>query len=188
MTFTNVAPEQPPQDEPSDSSPPQIPPTSDGIKQPLQDTTIQPTMLGEKRDFWLKYDKLADTKDTMMIDRLNQNLDVLLIFAGLFSAINTAFIVLTLTSLSAPPSYRTEALLVLIVMRVDNSTLTASDLNPTFSPSHAAIRQNCMFFASLCSSITAATGAVIAKQWLQSYQRTGQTGSRQEQAMLRTQK
>ncbi|KAG9015987.1 hypothetical protein FRB95_006829 [Tulasnella sp. JGI-2019a] len=80
MTFTNVAPEQPPQDEPSDSSPPQIPPTSDGIKQPLQDATIQPAMLGEKRDFWLKYDKLADTKDTMMIDRLNQNLDVLLIF------------------------------------------------------------------------------------------------------------
>ncbi|KAG9037817.1 hypothetical protein FRB95_004104 [Tulasnella sp. JGI-2019a] len=34
----------------------------------------------------------------------------------------------------------------------------------------------------------AAAGAVLAKQWLQSYERTGQTGSRQKQAMLRTQK
>ncbi|KAG9021005.1 hypothetical protein FRB95_003097 [Tulasnella sp. JGI-2019a] len=123
-----------------------------------------------------------------MVERLNSDLDVLLIFAGLFSAVNTAFIVLTLASLSAPPSHRTEALLTLIVMQVGNSTLTANDLHPSFSPSHAAIRQNCIFFASLCASIMAAAGAVLAKQWLQSYERTGQTGSRQKQAMLRTQK
>ncbi|KAG9007738.1 hypothetical protein FRB94_013973 [Tulasnella sp. JGI-2019a] len=147
-----------------------------------------PDVFGEKRDFWLKYDTLADSKDKVMIGRLNQNLDVLLIFAGLFSAINTAFVVLTLTNLSAPPSYQTDALLTLVVMQVSSFTLTSNDLNPPFSPSHAAIRQNCTFFASLCTSILAAAGAVLAKQWLQSYERTGKTGSRRKQALLRTEK
>ncbi|KAG9024077.1 hypothetical protein FRB95_012125 [Tulasnella sp. JGI-2019a] len=142
---------------------------------------------GEKKDYWFRYDSLADSKDKVMIDRLNSDLDVL-IFAGLFSAVNTAFIVLTLASLSAPPSYRTEALLTLLVMQVGNSTLTSNDLSPSFSPSPAAIRQNSTFFASLCASILAAAGAMLAKQWLQSYQRTGQTGSRRKQALLRTQK
>ncbi|KAG9010502.1 hypothetical protein FRB94_010268 [Tulasnella sp. JGI-2019a] len=122
-----------------------------------------------------------------MIGRLNQNLDVLLIFASLFSAVNTAFIVLTLASLSAPPSYRTDAL-TLMIMQVGNSTLTQGGLDPSFSPSRSAIRQNCTFFASLCTSIFATAGAVLAKQWLQSYERTGQTGSRQTQALLRTEK
>ncbi|KAG9032629.1 hypothetical protein FRB95_001139 [Tulasnella sp. JGI-2019a] len=155
---------------------------------PAKDKPEKPEDFGEKGDYWSKYNALADSKDKVMIDRLNSDLDVLLIFAGLFSAVNTAFIVLTLASLSAPPSYRTEALLILIVMQVGNSTLTPNDLNPSFSPTRAAIRQNCTFFASLCASILAAAGAMLAKQWLQSYQRTGQTGSHQKQALLRTQK
>ncbi|KAG8986847.1 hypothetical protein FRB95_003182 [Tulasnella sp. JGI-2019a] len=155
---------------------------------PRQGEPEKPVVFGRKGNFWLKYDTLADSKDKVMIDRLNQNLDILLIFAGLFSAINTAFIVLTLANLSAPPSYRTDALLTLIVTQVGNLTLTQDDLYPSFSPSNAAIRQNCTFFASLCTSILAAAGAVLAKQWLQSYERTGQTGSPQDQALLRTQK
>ncbi|KAG8996790.1 hypothetical protein FRB94_008017 [Tulasnella sp. JGI-2019a] len=143
---------------------------------------------GEKKDYWFRYDNLADSKDKVMIERLNSDLDVLLIFAGLFPAVNTAFIVLTLASLSAPPSYRTEVLLTLLVMQVGNNPLTSNDLNPPFSPTRAAVRQNCTFFASLCASILAAAGAMLAKQWLQSYQRTGQTGTRQKQALLRTQK
>ncbi|KAG8853641.1 hypothetical protein FRB96_008058 [Tulasnella sp. 330] len=143
-------------------------------------------VFGDKGDFWFKYDSLADETDKVVLERLRENIDVLLIFAGLFSTVNTAFIVLTLASLSAPPSYQTNALLMLVVMNTNSSTLTPNDLHPSFSPSTAAVRQNCMFFASLCSSILAAAGAVLAKQWLQSYERTGQTGTRQKQAMLRT--
>ncbi|KAG8862450.1 hypothetical protein FRB96_001521 [Tulasnella sp. 330] len=112
-------------------------------------------------DFWARYNALADKHDGVMLDRLNRNLDVLLIFAGLFLAINTTFIILTLTNLSAPSSYQTNVLLTLI---------------------------NCMFFASLGASVLAAAGAMLAKQWIQSYERTGQTGSRENQAMRRTEK
>ncbi|KAG9037818.1 hypothetical protein FRB95_004105 [Tulasnella sp. JGI-2019a] len=153
-----------------------------------QDRLEEADEFGERSEYWLKYDILADSKDKVMIERLNQNLDVLLIFAGLFSAVNTTFIVLTLASLNAPPSYRTDALLTLMLMQVSNSTLTQNDLNPSYTPTRASIRQNCMFFASLYTSILAAAGAVLAKQWLQSYERTEQTGSRRKQALLRTQK
>ncbi|KAG8890698.1 hypothetical protein FRB98_006202 [Tulasnella sp. 332] len=128
-------------------------------------------------DFWARYNALADKHDGVMLDRLNRNLDVLLIFAGLFLAINTTFIILTLTNLSAPSSYQTNVLLTLIVMQANNSTSTPTDLNP-----------NCMFFASLGASVLAAAGAMLAKQWIQSYERTGQTGSRENQAMRRTEK
>ncbi|KAG8881878.1 hypothetical protein FRB98_004071 [Tulasnella sp. 332] len=142
----------------------------------------------DKLDFWARYDALTDTVDGAMLDRLDRNLDVLLIFAGLFSAINTAFIVLTLTNLSPPSSYQTNALLTLIIMQANNNTLTSSDLNPSFAPAGSAIRQNCVFFASLATSILAAAGAMVAKQWLQSYGRTGQTGSHENQALRRTEK
>lgn len=37
---------------------------------------------GEKDVYWARYDKLADGQDKVMLDRLNRNLDVLLIFVS----------------------------------------------------------------------------------------------------------
>ncbi|KAG9031975.1 hypothetical protein FRB95_002056 [Tulasnella sp. JGI-2019a] len=129
-----------------------------------QTNTSDVLEFGHIREFWSRYDKLTDDIDRAMLGRLNQNLDVLLIFAGLFSGINTAFIVLTLSSLSAPPLNQTNTLLTLLVLHADNSTLTSKDINPPFIVDHAAVRQNCTFIASLCSSILAAVGAVLAKR------------------------
>lgn len=39
-------------------------------------------IFGELADFWIKYDKLADQHDKVMLDRLNRNLDILLIFVS----------------------------------------------------------------------------------------------------------
>ncbi|KAG8855298.1 hypothetical protein FRB96_007096 [Tulasnella sp. 330] len=142
----------------------------------------------DKIDFWHRYDNFAETHDKAMLDRLDRDLDVLLIFAGLFSAINTAFIVLTITDLSAPPQYQTNALLILQLKGVAYNTLSSNDLNPPFTPPYAAVRQNSAFLASLCASVLASAGAMVGKQWLQSYDRAGQTGSHELQAMRRTEK
>ncbi|KAG9009107.1 hypothetical protein FRB94_012503 [Tulasnella sp. JGI-2019a] len=143
---------------------------------------------GTRREFWAKYDTFADKFDKDMMARLNTHLDVLLLFAGLFSAINTAFIVVSLTALSANPLDETNHLLRLLIADVRNVTLTENDLSLPFIPCPAAIRHNCTFFASLCCSLLAATGAVLAKQWLQSYERTGQTGTVEQQSIRRTEK
>lgn len=73
-------------------------------------------------------------------------------------------------------------------MHADNATVTRDDLTRPFSPNAGAVRQNCTFFASLLCSLLAAAGAVLAKQWLQHYERTGQIGSYREQGLRRTAK
>ncbi|KAG8980742.1 hypothetical protein FRB90_007518, partial [Tulasnella sp. 427] len=139
-------------------------------------------------NFWKRYDRLADIHDRKLTSNLNENLDVLLIFAALFSAINTSFISITMPNLSPNPSEQTNNLLRLIVTRADNTTLTPADLSPPFSPGSNAIIVNCLLYASLSCSLLAAVGAMMAKEWLQSFDRTGQTGPAEEQGRFRQRK
>ncbi|KIO19413.1 hypothetical protein M407DRAFT_223100, partial [Tulasnella calospora MUT 4182] len=139
---------------------------------------------GHIDDFWKRYDELADRSDREMVANLNTNLDVLLIFAGLFSAVNTAFLSAAMPSLSPNTSDRTNALLELLVLRTDNSTFTPSETSP-FTPPQNSITANCFLYASLCCSLTAAVGAMLAKEWLQSYSRSGQAGPLEEQVRFR---
>ncbi|KIO32702.1 hypothetical protein M407DRAFT_48666, partial [Tulasnella calospora MUT 4182] len=139
-------------------------------------------------DFWKRYDRLADIHDKKLVTNLNVNLDVLLIFAALFSAINTTFISITMPNLSPNPSDETNTLLRLLVMRADNNTLTPADLVLPFSPDSNSIIVNCLLYASLSCSLLAAVGAMMAKEWLQSFDRTGQTGPLEEQARFRQRK
>ncbi|KAJ8595401.1 hypothetical protein M405DRAFT_929554 [Rhizopogon salebrosus TDB-379] len=43
--------------------------------------------------FWAAYKKVPSEYDDDMLERWNSNMDIVLIFAGLFSAVNTAFII-----------------------------------------------------------------------------------------------
>ncbi|KAG8984415.1 hypothetical protein FRB90_005344, partial [Tulasnella sp. 427] len=108
--------------------------------------------------------------------------------AGLFSAVNTSFISLTMPALSPDPSEETNHLLRLILLRADNSSLTSNDLSPSFAAAGGAIGVNGLLYASLCCSLLAAAGAMIAKEWLQSFERSGQAGPVEHQARLRQRK
>ncbi|KAG8915660.1 hypothetical protein FRC00_001655 [Tulasnella sp. 408] len=90
--------------------------------------------------------------------------------------------------LSPSPSDETNTLLRLLVMRADNNTLTPSDLSPPFSPKSTSIIVNCLLYASLSCSLLAAVGAMMAKEWLQSFDRSGQTGPLEDQGKLRQRK
>ncbi|KAG8909401.1 hypothetical protein FRC01_006962 [Tulasnella sp. 417] len=128
---------------------------------------------GQIGDFWNRYTKLADQRDKEMLEDLNSDLDTLLIFAGLFSAVNTAFISISFPLLSPDSSSETNYLLRLLVLRVDNSTLTPENLFPTFSPEPALVQVNCFLLSSLGISLLVAAGAMFGKEWLQNYSRTG---------------
>ncbi|KAG8921732.1 hypothetical protein FRC01_000101 [Tulasnella sp. 417] len=153
---------------------------------PLAPLRLAP--LAQISEFWRRYDRLADIHDKKLTTNLNGNLDVLLIFAALFSAINTTFISITMPDLSPNPSDETNTLLRLLVMRADNNTLTPSDLAPPFAVKSSSITVNCLLYASLSCSLLAAVGAMMAKEWLQSFDRTGQTGPLEEQARFRQRK
>ncbi|KIO18561.1 hypothetical protein M407DRAFT_83807, partial [Tulasnella calospora MUT 4182] len=153
---------------------------------PLAPLRLPP--LAQINDFWKRYDRLADIHDKKLTSNLNGNLDVLLIFAALFSAINTTFISITMPELSPNPSDETNTLLRLLVMKVDNTTLPPADLSTPFSPNSTSIAVNCLLYASLSCSLLAAVGAMMAKEWLQSFDRTGQTGPLDEQGRFRQRK
>lgn len=106
----------------------------------------------------------------------------------MFSAVDSAFLILAMGGLSASSSDETNNLLRLLVLHANGTVLIQTNVNPPFSPGPGVVRQNCFFMASLFSSLIAAAGAVLAKQWLADYERTGQTGPLDEQGLRRTRK
>ncbi|KAG8941317.1 hypothetical protein FRC03_004653 [Tulasnella sp. 419] len=109
------------------------------------DIDVSPPHINDHAVFWSIYNKVADEFDAELLKGWNNSLDVLLIFAGLFSAINTAFIAETYSWL---PHY-------------------GEGMGPDGIP------VNFLFFLSLFSSLSAAFGAVTAKQWLTEYSNQG---------------
>ncbi|KAG8993361.1 hypothetical protein FRB94_010830 [Tulasnella sp. JGI-2019a] len=136
----------------------------------------------ENAAFWSEYDKLADAVDKDTITTLSASLDSLLIFvsaskqssayinvdnpsfqAGLFSAVNSTVLFYAIGDLST-------------------HSLASS------SQSAGSIRRNTFFAASLATSLFAAFGAVLAKQWLLNYSMTGQVGELEQQCRKRQKK
>ncbi|KAG9033760.1 hypothetical protein FS837_002388 [Tulasnella sp. UAMH 9824] len=130
---------------------------------------------GEIGDFWNRYDELADSHDQRLIRNLNDNLDVLLIF-------------MAAPSLSPDPSAQTNYLLGIIITKLDNTTLLSLPEPPSQNKDLLSVRTNCLLYASLCCSILAAVGAMLAKEWLQTFERDGQIGAVQDQVLRRQRK
>ncbi|KAG8920415.1 hypothetical protein FRC02_000912 [Tulasnella sp. 418] len=145
--------------------------------------------LDNYRDFWKAYNKEADQEDKEMIKDYGTDLDTLLIFAGLFSAINTAFIIESHGDLEQDPSDITNTLLLSLIKAVRDKNVDEADirLSEFVTPSRA-IRVNTFFFLSLACSLFAAFGAVMAKQWLNHYEREGQPKTSALRGMARQRK
>ncbi|KAG9001666.1 hypothetical protein FRB94_004596 [Tulasnella sp. JGI-2019a] len=143
---------------------------------------------GEDAAFWSEYDKLADAIDKDMIDALNANLDSLLIFAGLFSGVNSAVLFYSIAGLSTNPIADTNALLRLLIIQSGNGTTPITGLLAPPPQQSAPIRMNAFFAASLVTSLLAAFGAVLAKQWLLHYSQIGQVGELEKQCRKRQKK
>ena len=88
--------------------------------------------------------------------------------AGLFSAVSSAFIVNMQSSLSPSDSDTTIAILKILVNKIDNNTFPAQEATlPVWTgPSTTTIWIQTLAYASLSSSLLAAFGAMLAKQWL----------------------
>ncbi|KAE9402171.1 hypothetical protein BT96DRAFT_778949, partial [Gymnopus androsaceus JB14] len=94
------------------------------------------------------------------------DMDNVLIFAALFSAIVTAFIIESYQSLSQDP---TTQLLSEIVARLNQSSTTSTADNTSFSPDTSSVIINVFWFTSLILSVNTAVMAIVIKQWLLDY-------------------
>ncbi|KAK0222752.1 hypothetical protein EDD85DRAFT_960007 [Armillaria nabsnona] len=116
--------------------------------------------------------------DMNMVEQLRDSVDVLLVFAGLFSAVVTSFVAQTYQSLQVDYVQMSASLLFELVA-VQRALATGSSIesvplspfNPetTFTPATTDVWVNGLWFTSLALSLTTALVAVLVKQWLHHY-------------------
>ncbi|PBK62955.1 hypothetical protein ARMSODRAFT_895117, partial [Armillaria solidipes] len=127
---------------------------------------------------WRTYEDEGKIHDTNMVEESKDSVDVLLVFAGLFSAVVTTFVVQTSQNLQADYAAMSASLLfelVLVQRAIANgstvNSIAPSPLNPSiaFVPATADVWVNGLWFTSLFLSLTTALVAVLMKQWLHHY-------------------
>ncbi|KAK0463650.1 uncharacterized protein EV420DRAFT_1100725 [Desarmillaria tabescens] len=127
---------------------------------------------------WRTLQEESAIHDANMVEEFRDNVDVLLVFAGLFSAVVTTFVVQTSQSLQADYAQASASILfeLLLVQRAiaNGSSVDAipvSSLSPqtAFVPSATDVWVNGLWFTSLFLSLTTALVAVLVKQWLHHY-------------------
>ncbi|KAG0696340.1 hypothetical protein DFH29DRAFT_772303, partial [Suillus ampliporus] len=123
----------------------------------------------DRSRFWGVYRRVAEEHDGEFLERYTSDMDIVLVFSGLFSAVSTSFIVAMESNLSSDPSDTTNALLTQLV-QLGLGNLTAAGSTPatpasTWSPAMSDVRIQTIAYASLSMSLLAAFGAVLGKQW-----------------------
>ncbi|KAK0470855.1 hypothetical protein IW261DRAFT_1672355, partial [Armillaria novae-zelandiae] len=127
---------------------------------------------------WRTYVDESKNHDARMYRESRDSLDVLLVFAGLFSAVVTTFVAQTSQSLQVDYAQVSASLLfemVLIQRAIANGSslnnVPVSSLNPSskFTPTTTDVWVNGLWFTSLSLSLATALVAVLMKQWLHHY-------------------
>ncbi|CAE6443462.1 unnamed protein product [Rhizoctonia solani] len=134
---------------------------------------------GEELDpeacIWRMYAEEAKEQDAESVREKNENLNNLLLFATLFSAIVTTFIIDSTSLLQQDSSEVSIQLLLALVQSQRRIEAGTPDLAPfpieipTFEPSSIARLINVLWFVSLMISLGAAVVAILAKEWLTAF-------------------
>ncbi|KAK0501246.1 hypothetical protein EDD18DRAFT_729096 [Armillaria luteobubalina] len=130
--------------------------------------------LGPMARVWRTYLEECGPFDLEMVEGWRDALDVLLVFAGLFSAVVTTFVAQTSQSLQVNYGQVTATLLIELI-DVQRSAANGSLVNGiprsdlTFRPSASDSWVNGLWSTSLCLSLSTALFAVLTKQWIHQY-------------------
>ncbi|KAH9846490.1 hypothetical protein C2E23DRAFT_575602 [Lenzites betulinus] len=150
---------------------------------------------------WTDIAGLVKTCSDETVDRWNKEIDTYLVYAGLFSAILTAFNVQSYLLLQPAPPDPTMLVLQQISLQLASFSVSPHFLNSTESPFSAstpvdvdpdstpqvprwAICLNGLWFSGLILSLSSASLGIMVKQWLNEYS-SGVTGSSRYVARLR---
>ncbi|KAF9782708.1 hypothetical protein BJ322DRAFT_1072149 [Thelephora terrestris] len=144
-----------------------------------------PPEVDPRRHFYKMFNREADEYDKDFHNKYHDDLNTTLIFAGLFSAVASAFIVDIQQDLR--PNYNQMSFTVLKTMldvtseilnqlnatsgvpnhpNPTSGILTQPDVSAPSGPSVSAVQVQSILFASLASALLAAFLAMLGKQWL----------------------
>ncbi|CAE6481181.1 unnamed protein product, partial [Rhizoctonia solani] len=133
--------------------------------------------LGRDDPMWQCYVKESTKQDGDMVEAWNKNMDVLLVFAALFSAVVTAFLIESYKNLKPDAAYITAASVSRMAELVElmasgkppsNATMKLPSLYD-FQPADSDIAINTLWFCSLTLSMTVALVSMLVKQWGEGY-------------------
>ncbi|RDX45949.1 hypothetical protein OH76DRAFT_917327 [Lentinus brumalis] len=138
---------------------------------------------------------VVKTHSEEMIQRWNKEIDALLTYAGLFSAVLTAFNVESYQLLKPDSTDETTAILLQISAQLGSLSVASPFINSTLpSYERAAISSpgtpryavwlNALWFSSLICSLASASVGIMVKQWISEYS-SGLSGNSPEIARLR---
>ncbi|PVF95192.1 hypothetical protein CPB86DRAFT_764425, partial [Serendipita vermifera] len=144
----------------------------------------EPLVVDENATVWEIYNHKAGDVDREFIKDWNDSLYTLLIFAALYSAVLTAFIIESMKLFREDATEVTRDILVAISRQLANQTIRAFD-PPAFVAPMFAVRVNCLLFTSIICSLVTALCAVLALQWVANYDFGLNTSSPQNRAFQR---
>ncbi|TFK98412.1 hypothetical protein BDV98DRAFT_494585, partial [Pterulicium gracile] len=128
--------------------------------------------------FWRVYLDEAGQFDSNMAENFKDTVDVILVFAGLFSAVTTTLVTETSSALRRDYAQVCASLLVelIAIQRAVGSdgspTIVPASLLNLTSPLEVSVTDrsvNGLWFTSLAFSLSTALIAVLIKQWIQAY-------------------
>ncbi|KAI0089669.1 hypothetical protein BDY19DRAFT_889238, partial [Irpex rosettiformis] len=128
---------------------------------------------------WAALDTIIRDFDEEKVRNCKEDIDTLLVFAGLFSAVLTAFVIESYSTLLEDTAGESLITLRQIAAQTSSYEMRGAFLNSTaipspplpvpFAPSSTNIRINVLWFASLLFSLIAASFGILVKQWLREY-------------------
>ncbi|KAF9008559.1 hypothetical protein BDZ89DRAFT_1078940 [Hymenopellis radicata] len=141
---------------------------------------------------WMTYNDEATKIVVEAVEDWREGLDMLLVFAAIFSAVVTTFVVQTCQNLQVNYSEVT-ATLVLELIKLQYAIATADKLSPpsvldvgtsSFRPQRNDLWVNGLWFSSLGLSLSTALITVLVKQWIHQYMSVP-SGTPRDQARTR---
>ncbi|KAK1231353.1 hypothetical protein PQX77_005534 [Marasmius sp. AFHP31] len=140
--------------------------------------------LPTKEKAWEEVMKRVEETDNGMEKGWKEDVDTLLVFAGLFSAVVTAFVVESYQWLSEDPSEQSVAILAQISAQLNDRNATSFE-PPEFTPSPSLVRINAFWFLSLILSLVDALFGLMCKQWLRELRRAANTQTPEQWLSMR---
>ncbi|TRM66751.1 hypothetical protein BD626DRAFT_163679 [Schizophyllum amplum] len=122
---------------------------------------------------WQECSNMVDDHDATLCQVWREEIDTLLVFAGLFSGVLTAFIIESYKWLMEEPDDLTADYLRQMLAIMSNTTIPA--VRPYSSrpslPDNIVTLINGLWFSSLTLSLSSALIGIVSKQWLREYLR-----------------
>ncbi|KAJ7903271.1 hypothetical protein B0H13DRAFT_1497665, partial [Mycena leptocephala] len=121
---------------------------------------------------WTVYTAEAEKHDKALMESWTRDMKDVLLFAALFSAILTMFIVESYQTLKPYPSDKIIALLTAMSSHISNGNASAAFpgiQTVTFVPTTSSLLCNVLWFLSLSLSLTCALLATLVEQWARGY-------------------